>query len=94
MARFVVELVFGQNREDRLAVRPAHREYLAELAGKNILLAAGPWADDSGAVLIYETADEAELRGIIEADPYTPAKVIATTTIREWLPITGVWPTR
>ena len=31
MARFAVELVFGPDNEKRLAVRPAHREYIASI---------------------------------------------------------------
>ncbi len=58
MARFAVELVFGPDREKRLAVRPAHREYIASLAEKGVVLAAGPYADDTGALIIYEAADE------------------------------------
>ncbi|KAA2260072.1 hypothetical protein F0L68_20295 [Solihabitans fulvus] len=89
MAKFVVELVFGDNREERLAVRPRHREYLRELADRDVLLLAGPWADDAGAMLVYEVADEAELREILAADPYTPAAVVAETRVREWQALTG-----
>lgn len=72
MARFAVELVFGPDSEKRLAVRPAHREYIASLAEKGVVLAAGPYADDTGALIIYEVADEASLKEILSADPYTP----------------------
>lgn len=88
---FVVELVFGINRDERLSVRPAHREYLAELAAARKLAVAGPWANDTGALLIFDIADRAELDQILDADPYTPAKVIAETRIREWSAITGGW---
>ena len=88
---FVVELVFGVNRDERLSVRPAHREYLAELVAAGTLVAAGPWANDTGALLILDVAGRAELDQILDADPYTPAKVIAETRIREWSPIMGSW---
>jgi uncharacterized protein YciI len=88
---FVVELMFGINRDERLSVRPAHREYLAELAVAGKLVVAGPWANDTGAMLILDVADRAELDQILDADPYTPAKVIAEVRIREWSPITGSW---
>lgn len=91
---FVVELLFGINRDERLSVRPAHREYLAELVTAGKLAVAGPWADDTGALLIFDLADRAELDQILDADPYTPAKVIVETRIREWSPITGSWPAR
>ncbi|GAA3460722.1 MULTISPECIES: YciI family protein [Saccharothrix] len=91
MARFAVELVFGDDQEARLAVRPAHREYLAGLVEKGVLLVAGPWADQTGALLVYEVADEAELREVLAADPYTPAGVVAATRVHEWQTLTGAW---
>ncbi|GAB3287670.1 YciI family protein [Parasphingorhabdus pacifica] len=91
MAKFVVELVYGEDREHLQAVRPAHREYARELAAKGVLLAGGPFADDTGALLLYEVADEDELREVIDKDPYTEAGVIAETTIRGWTAATGSW---
>ncbi|MFD5824553.1 YciI family protein [Lentzea sp. NPDC060358] len=93
MARFAVELVFGPDTEKRLAVRPAHRDYLASLSGKGVLLAAGPFADDTGALIIYEAADEAAVREVIAADPYTPAEVVDSWTIRPWNALLGTWVT-
>ncbi|MFD9705049.1 YciI family protein [Lentzea sp. NPDC059081] len=90
MARFAVELVFGPDNEKRLAVRPAHREYLASLVEKGVLLVSGPYADDTGALIIYEAADEAAVKEIIAADPYTPAGVVEWR-IREWNVLMGSW---
>ena len=91
MASFVVELVYGENRDYRMEVRPAHREYMKELQSRGILRAAGPYTDDRGAMLIYDVADADELGRILDADPYTEAGVIAETSIREWNPLTGTW---
>jgi uncharacterized protein YciI len=93
MARFAVELVFGPDSEKRLAVRPAHREYIASLAEKGVVLAAGPYADDTGALIIYEAADEASLKEILSADPYTPANVVTKWEIRVWNVLLGSWLT-
>ncbi|WP_309109830.1 YciI family protein [Actinosynnema sp. CA-248983] len=93
MARYAVELVFGEDQEARLAVRPAHREYLATLVEQGKLLVSGPYADQSGAILVYEVADEAELKSVLAADPYTPAGVVAETRVHEWLPLMGTWLT-
>lgn len=89
MALFAVELVYGDDREARLAVRPKHREYLRGLAADGIVRVAGPWADDTGALIVYQVADQDELRDVLAADPYTAAQVVASTTIREWNPVTG-----
>lgn len=91
MAKFVVELEYGADTDRRLEVRPAHREYSKTLADKGVLLAGGPYEDGAGAMLVYEVADAAELRGVLDADPYTEAGVIASTTVREWNAVTGSW---
>lgn len=83
MALFAVQLRFTDN-DRRLQVRPAHREYLTSLREAGKLAAAGPFADESGALLIYDVADEAELRDILAKDPYTPADVCEIAALNEW----------
>lgn len=85
MAQFVVQLRFEVSETDRrLEVRPAHREYLASLREAGKLVAAGPFTDGTGALLVYDVADEAELRDILAKDPYTPANVYELATLAEW----------
>jgi uncharacterized protein YciI len=86
MARFVLQLSF-KNDTRRLEVRPAHREYLRSLLDQGRLVTAGPFADDTGALLVYEVADEAEVRDILASDPYTTADVYDIEQLREWNPI-------
>jgi hypothetical protein len=69
--------------------RPAHRKYLNELMGKSQLLAAGPLTDDSGALIVYQAADEAELKGIIENDPFRRAGVFVRWQIKPWRVVFG-----
>jgi uncharacterized protein len=83
MAMFAVQLRFTDN-DRRMQVRPAHREYLASLREAGKLVAAGPFADQSGALLVYEVADEAELRDILAKDPYTSADVYELASLNEW----------
>jgi uncharacterized protein YciI len=83
MARFVALMTFG-DRERRLEVRPRHREYLAELHGQGKLHESGPFADETGALIVYEAASEAEARSLIDADPYFSAGVISSVEVREW----------
>ena len=88
MALYVVQLRFDLAESDRrMAVRPAHREYLTELKTAGKLVAAGPFADQTGALLVYDVADEAELRDILAKDPYTPANVAEIATLAEWEPL-------
>ena len=83
MALFALQLKFT-DPERRMEVRPAHREYLAELKEAGKLITAGPFADQTGALLIYDVADEAELRDILTKDPYTTADVYEIITLAEW----------
>ncbi|GAA1579435.1 hypothetical protein GCM10009804_40030 [Kribbella hippodromi] len=88
MAQFVVQLRFDVTQtEQRMEVRPAHREYLATLKAEGRLVAAGPFTDQTGALLVYDVADEAELRDILAKDPYTPAGVYELATLAEWQPL-------
>ncbi|WP_329475381.1 YciI family protein [Kribbella sp. NBC_01484] len=88
MAFYVVQLRFDLAASDRrMEVRPAHREYLTELKAAGKLVAAGPFTDQTGALLVYDVADEAELRDILAKDPYTPANVYELATLAEWEPL-------
>jgi len=84
MAKFVSIITFSTDLEKRLAIRPKHREYLTSLLEQGKLHESGPFADDAGALIIYEVADEAEARAIIDADPYAGTGVIADLQLREW----------
>jgi uncharacterized protein YciI len=84
MAKYVAILTFADNESTRLAIRPKHREYLRGLFNQGKLAASGPFTDDTGALIIYEAADEAEARALIAADPYTPAGVVADLKLKEW----------
>ena len=84
MAKFAAIVRFGDLAK-RDAVRPEHRAYLAQLLAEGKLHASGPWADDSGALIIYEAADEAEARGLLAGDPYSREPgVLADVQLRGW----------
>lgn len=85
---FVVELQFT-NHPDRLSARPAHRERLQRLYDDGRLLAAGPWRDETGALLLFDVASEREVRDLMAEDPYYTAPELAVLPIREWAPILG-----
>ena len=87
MPLFVLEYRFSEAVAERLAVRPRHRAFLEELKSRGKLVAAGPWRDDSGALLVYDVDDEAELERLLADYPYVSANVFGERTIREWQPI-------
>lgn len=84
---FAVQLAFADDIS-RLELRPAHRERLAALAAEGRLLAAGPWADDSGALLVFTVDTRNDLDAILTADPYYEAPGVTVASIQEWNPVT------
>jgi uncharacterized protein YciI len=65
-------------------VRPAHRQYMAGLKAQGRLAASGPFADGSGALIVYE-ADSAEAaEELLKADPFHAAGVFLGWRLRPW----------
>jgi uncharacterized protein YciI len=89
--KFAVEYVYIEDVPRRHAVRPRNRDYLGGLAEQGKVLAAGAWTADDGALLLFEAEDEAELRRILDGDPYREAEVIASTRVTPWSPVLGSW---
>ena len=81
----VLELAFDDSPA-RLAARPAHRQRLAELHASGALVMAGPWADDSGALLVFD-AGRAEVGRVLADDPYYSVDGVRVVGLREWLPV-------
>lgn len=91
MTVFAVEYVYvADSGPLRDQARPAHRDWLAGLAEEDQLLASGPYGDGAGALLIFKSADEAELNELLKQDPFADAGVIAGIRTTEWAPNTGV----
>jgi uncharacterized protein YciI len=84
---YAVQLAFSDDSA-RLGLRPAHRERLAGLAADGHLLAAGPWSDDSGALLVFVVDSRESLDEILAADPYYSAAGVTVTSVQEWNPVT------
>jgi len=78
----------GYENQERIAeVRSAHRAYLASLKENGKLWAAGPFTDDSGALIIYEVESEADVKEIIDDDPFHEAGVFSTYIVRPWVQV-------
>lgn len=78
---FVAIIEYGDTEKVK-ALHPVHREYLRQFLENGQLRAAGPFADDEGAlwVLDAETAEAAEK--IVKGDPYVEAGAIVSWQIR------------
>ena len=85
MAKFAAIITFGDAAK-RTEVRPHHRAYLQRLLAEGKLHESGPWADDSGALIIYEATDQAEAQALLDADPYTAVDgIITDVRLLEWV---------
>jgi hypothetical protein len=72
--------------DERLAARPAHRDKLAQLHDDGVVRMAGPFADDSGAVIIVDAEDRAAVDRLLADDPYYATNGVTVTSVREWRP--------
>jgi uncharacterized protein len=84
---YAVHLTFSDD-PGRLDHRPGHRERLAAFAADGRLLAAGPWSDESGALLVFLVDTRDEVDAIIAADPYYTAPGVEVAGVHEWNPVT------
>jgi uncharacterized protein YciI len=66
------------------AHRPAHRAYLTRLLEQGQLFASGPFADGSGALIIYEADSPEAAANLLESDPFHTAGVFLKWTLRPW----------
>lgn len=84
MAKFLVEIEFGIDEARRAEIKPTHRTYMRELHAQGLLLQAGAYADQSGALLIFEAPDSETVRKALDADVYYTEGVCRETSLREW----------
>jgi len=82
---FILEIATADTPE-RLAARPAHREGLAKLHTEGKLPMAGPLADGSASVVIFDVATREEVEALMAAAPYYASNCVTPTSIREWTP--------
>jgi uncharacterized protein len=83
-----LHLAFTPDSEARLALRPAHREKLAALLDRGKLLAAGPFGDESGALLLF-SADRPEVEAALADDPYYSVPGVTVVSLADWSPVLG-----
>ena len=82
--KFAASIEYSQDSALVESHRPAHRAYLTKLLDEGKLFASGPYADGSGALIVYEadTPDAAE--ALLTADPFHAAGVFLRWTLRPW----------
>ncbi len=71
--------------EKRTPYRQAHLDRLAELKTTGAVITLGPTKDLTKVFGIYEAADEANVRQLIEADPYWQNGIWTEYEVMEWV---------
>ncbi|ASN40046.1 MAG: YciI family protein [Paeniglutamicibacter terrestris] len=93
MSVFAVEYVYAAGSDDvRAEHRPAHRDFLAGLGTDQdgtALVASGPYADGSGALLLIAAPSQEVLAQTLKNDPFAIIGSIAALRMTEWSPVLG-----
>ena len=80
--KFVAIIEYGTDRDQIKALHPAHREYLRRFLENGQLRAAGPFADDAGALWVLDAENKEAVAEIVREDPYSAAGVIVGCQVR------------
>jgi uncharacterized protein YciI len=81
---FAAVIEYTKDAQRIAEARPRHREYLAGLLRAGNLLAAGPFADDHGALIIYHADTLERAEELIRNDPFHAAGVFVRYELRPW----------
>ncbi len=82
--KYAAIIEYVRDAEKVQSLRPVHRQYLTGLRDKGQLAAAGPFADGTGALIIYEAASAEEAEKLLRADPFHQNGVFVTYVLRPW----------
>jgi uncharacterized protein len=85
--KFAAIIEYSQDRAKIAEVRPVHRQYLAGLRDGGQLVAAGPFTDDSGALIIYEAPTREEAEKLLQGDPFHQGGIFLRWQLRPWNPV-------
>lgn len=82
--KFAASIEYLQDAAIVEAHRPVHRAYLTKLLEQGQLFASGPYADGSGALIVYEADNPEAAEALLKADPFHAAGVFVRWQIRPW----------
>ncbi|NJN30105.1 MAG: YciI family protein [Synechococcales cyanobacterium RM1_1_8] len=86
MTKYVLWGTYCENvLERRAPYREAHLTGLAAQKTAGTLITLGPTQDGERVFGIYEAEDEAQVRSLIEADPYWQNGIWTHYELREWI---------
>ena len=87
VVKYAAIIEYVQDKAKIAEVRPSHRQYLTGLRGNGQLAAAGPFIDDSGALIVYEADSPEEAEKLIRADPFHQNGIFVSWKLRPWNPV-------
>ncbi|MFC9963529.1 MULTISPECIES: YciI family protein [Nocardia] len=76
---------------ERTTNRPEHRGWLNALVDAGTVLTSGPYADGSGALLLFRAEDKSSLEQLLTEDPFAKLGLIEDVRVVEWLPVMGAF---
>jgi uncharacterized protein len=82
--KFAAIIEYTPDKSKIAEFRPPHREYLMGLKKDGKVALAGPLADDSGAVIVYEAASKEETEQLMKNDPFAKGGVFVAWKILAW----------
>lgn len=82
--KYAAIVVYTPDASTIANARPAHREYLTGLYQQGKVVISGPFADDSGGLLVYEAETPAEVEKMVAEDPFAKHGVFVSWEIRPW----------
>jgi uncharacterized protein YciI len=78
-------LTYGYNDTPlRAERRPDHMEHLAKLEAAGSVVLAGPLADLSGGIIVFDADSLEAAEALVAEDPYTQLDVTKDRALREW----------
>src|SRR6266446_4527337 len=87
LMKFAALIDYCQDKAKIAQVRPLHRQYLTSLRERGQLAIAGPFMDDSGSFIVYETNTVEEAEKLLTGDPFFENGIFLKYKLRPWNPV-------
>jgi hypothetical protein len=62
----------------------AHARFMDDLAARGFILMGGPLTDSRDILLVVEAATEQQVRETLQRDPWEPAGLLITDSVKHW----------
>jgi uncharacterized protein YciI len=87
--KFAAIIEYIHDKEKIGQIRPTHRQYLTSLKEQGKLAVSGPFTDDYGALIVYETDTKEEAEALLQGDPFHQNGIFVSWVIRPWNTVIG-----